>query len=125
MQAYSTPLVALSSSKSRVAQSDTGTQSRNCIQPTCEDGSCTGSDSVMQTQTCTRASRDGVALKGSVAYLTTYPCWDCVRALARVGVVRILYSEAYRVDSLVLDTAGDLGIEVISFDGTGDTRTVE
>jgi dCMP deaminase len=53
------------------------------------------------------AARLGVSLLGSVAYVTTHPCKDCVKLLSAAGVTKFYYSEAYR--PLIDKFARDLG----------------
>lgn len=39
------------------------------------------------------AARTGTSLKGAKAYVTWYPCIDCARGLAQVGVIEIICPE--------------------------------
>ena len=43
----------------------------------------------------TEAARNGVALDGSTAYLTTYPCFICAKMLASAGINEIVYANDY------------------------------
>lgn len=40
-------------------------------------------------------SGDTTRLKGSTLYITTFPCYDCMKALNNVGVKRIVYYKEY------------------------------
>ena len=40
-------------------------------------------------------SGDASRLKGSTLYITTFPCYDCMKALNNVGVKRIVYYKDY------------------------------
>ena len=37
----------------------------------------------------------GIPMKGATLYVTHYPCPDCMRSIANVGVTRIVYGEMY------------------------------
>lgn len=39
----------------------------------------------------TAACRDGISTKGSVAYVTRYPCEACARALVSAGIRKVVY----------------------------------
>lgn len=41
------------------------------------------------------AAEEGIALKGSTLYCTTYPCAYCSKIIVRAGIVRIVYAEGY------------------------------
>lgn len=69
------------------------------------------------------AARHGRAVKGSTCYTTAYPCWPCARALVRVGVRRIVYAEAYRVDPRVSELTRRHGISVEHLPWTGTPTT--
>ncbi len=40
-------------------------------------------------------SGDTTRLKGSTLYITTFPCYDCMKSLNNIGVKRIVYGEEY------------------------------
>lgn len=62
------------------------------------------------------AARSGIALKGCRAYSTLFPCMDCARALAQVGVVELIaprpdlslarWGDEFRRVSVLLEEAG-------------------
>lgn len=57
------------------------------------------------------AARSGVALGvGFTAYITTYPCWPCARALLASGVLHIVYDDEYREDKRVLGACEEAGV---------------
>lgn len=75
--------------------------------PHCTDAGC-----LVQNDHCVRtvhaeinalaqAARIGVAVNGATAYLTTYPCWPCTKALLNAGIARVVYAESYKPDPLV------------------------
>ena len=43
----------------------------------------------------TEAARNGIALDGSTAYLTTHPCFICAKMLASAGISEIVYANDY------------------------------
>lgn len=43
----------------------------------------------------TEAARNGISLDGSVAYVTTHPCFICSKMLASAGVREIVYDDSY------------------------------
>lgn len=60
-----------------------------------------------------QAAREGIALKGSTAYVNTYPCWPCFRLMVNAGVHKIIFRDGYRVDPRVDKAAVKLGILVM------------
>jgi dCMP deaminase len=38
---------------------------------------------------------DGVSPQGGALYCTASPCYDCAKAIIRVGIARVIYGEAY------------------------------
>jgi len=42
-----------------------------------------------------QAAREGVSLKGSEMFVTTFPCPNCARLLIRAGVKRMYYAQGY------------------------------
>src|SRR4030067_1987222 len=45
-----------------------------------------------------QAALHGVSTKGATCYVTHLPCINCTKALINAGIVRIVYSTAYRTD---------------------------
>ena len=45
-----------------------------------------------------QAALHGVSTKGSTCYVTHFPCINCTKALINAGIVRLVYSNSYRVD---------------------------
>lgn len=48
-------------------------------------------------------AREGISVKGSVCYVTHFPCLNCTKALIQAGISMIIYKEAYRVDEYALE----------------------
>jgi deoxycytidylate deaminase len=63
---------------------------------------------------CDAAER-GVAVRGTVLYVTTFPCHGCAKHIVAAGIGRVVYIEPYPKsltiqlyrDSVMVDTAGD------------------
>lgn len=53
----------------------------------------------------TQAARRGVVTMGATAFVNTYPCWGCFKALIGGGIAEIVYDDAYRVDERVAEAA--------------------
>lgn len=59
-----------------------------------------------------QAAKNGVAIDGSVLYVTASPCWNCFKLVANAGIVKIAYKEFYR-DLRVIEFAKEAGIEMV------------
>lgn len=44
-----------------------------------------------------RAAKDGNNLDGSSVYVTTFPCPNCARLIARAGIKKVYYSKGYSI----------------------------
>jgi dCMP deaminase len=65
-----------------------------------------------EADTVAQAARAGKSLKGLDMYMTTFPCANCARLLARAGIKRIFYAKGYsRLDAE--DILKAVGVEVI------------
>jgi len=62
-----------------------------------------------ETNAIAQAARNGVSTEGATAYVTLSPCYNCFKMLVNSGVVRIIYSEEYRIMPRH-DLAGDCGV---------------
>jgi dCMP deaminase len=82
-----------------------------------ENGHCAATIHA-EINTIIQAAKNGIMIDNSEIYVTAFPCWNCFKALVNVGVKKIYYSDDYRVDEKVLQTAKELGIviECVSFD---------
>lgn len=69
---------------------------------------CTEAGCLMVDEHCARtihaeanaiaqAARSGVRLEGATCYVTTRPCWGCLKLLVNAGVTEVQYDEAYGV----------------------------
>lgn len=59
-----------------------------------------------------QAARNGVMIEGAAIYVTASPCWNCFKACANTGIVRICYGEFYR-DERIFEVARQCGIELV------------
>ena len=57
-----------------------------------------------------QAAKLGLSTNGATIYTTTYPCWECFKAIVNAGIIAVYYSDIYRPDEAVADTANILGI---------------
>jgi dCMP deaminase len=59
-----------------------------------------------------QAARNGVTIDESTLYVTASPCWNCFKACANAGIVRICYGEFYR-DERIFEVAKQCGVELV------------
>jgi dCMP deaminase len=59
------------------------------------------------------AARRGSPVAGCIAYVTHYPCINCVKMLAAAGISEIKYRADYRNDPLVAQLMSDAGVKVV------------
>ena len=59
-----------------------------------------------------QAAKNGVAIDGSIVYVTASPCWSCFKSIANAGIRRVVYGEFYR-DPRIFEVAQRLGIELL------------
>jgi len=59
-----------------------------------------------------QAAYNGVSVKDSKIYVTSFPCFSCFKLLANSGVKHIIYREEYQVDDKVFDLAVQLGLRI-------------
>ena len=55
-------------------------------------------------------AKRGTSLKGSIIYITHYPCINCFRSLAACEIKEVVYLEDYKNDELVQQLASDSSI---------------
>jgi len=67
-----------------------------------------------------QAAKNGTAIAGGTMYVTASPCWNCFKAIANAGIVRIVFGEFYR-DERVFETSRTLGIELVDLSGGAAT----
>jgi dCMP deaminase len=61
-----------------------------------------------EAQLIARAARDGLATRGSVLYVTDFPCPPCAKLIAAAGIERLYFAKGYAVldGEQVLEAAG-------------------
>jgi dCMP deaminase len=65
-----------------------------------------------------QAARNGVMIDDSTLYVTASPCWNCFKACANAGIVRIVYGEFYR-DERIFEVAKQSGMELVHMPAEG------
>ena len=58
------------------------------------------------------AARRGSSVGGCIAYVTHYPCVNCVKSLAAAGIAEIKYRGDYHNDGLVAQLMADAGVKL-------------
>ena len=58
------------------------------------------------------ASKHGVMIDGAQIYVTHFPCYNCFKVIANVGIKIIDYFEDYRIDPRIPEIALRLGIQL-------------
>jgi dCMP deaminase len=78
-----------------------------------------------ETNAVAHAAARGTALRGAVAYTTTFPCINCFRLLASAGIKRVVYMDDYKdpthkSDSMmdVVNFAAEAGVPLIKYSGS-------
>ena len=61
-------------------------------------------------------AKEGISVKGSVCYVTHFPCLNCTKALIQSGISKIYYLEGYRIDEYAIELLENNGIEFIQMD---------
>ena len=57
------------------------------------------------------AARNGVEIDGSIAYITTYPCYICAKLLVSSGIKEIVYDKEYP-DELAQQFFKEAGVKI-------------
>lgn len=65
-----------------------------------------------ETNAIIQAALHGVSTKGCTCYVTHFPCINCTKVLINSGIVRLVYSEDYRMDEFALDFLNTANIEI-------------
>lgn len=66
------------------------------------------------------ASALGINLFHATAFITHFPCYNCMKIMAAFGVSDIIYKEGYRKDQKVINLCEAHNIGLCSFDGKKD-----
>ena len=65
-----------------------------------------------EQNTIVDCAKRGVSCNESVAYITHYPCYNCMKLMAAAGIIEIKYIEDYNNDKLVSNLANELKISI-------------
>jgi dCMP deaminase len=65
-----------------------------------------------ETNAIIQAALHGVTTRGCTCYVTHFPCINCTKVLINAGIIRLVYSEDYRVDATSLDFLSSAKIEI-------------
>lgn len=76
-----------------------------------EDGHCVRTVHA-EANAIVQAAKNGVRIEGATIYVTASPCWGCFRLVANAGITRIVFGEAYRLDTKIASFAEDCGIDL-------------
>ena len=58
-------------------------------------------------------AKEGISLKGTICYVTHFPCLNCTKALIQAGISKIYYKEGYRIDPYAIEFLNRNSIEYI------------
>jgi dCMP deaminase len=81
-----------------------------------EDGHCVRTIHA-EMNAIIQAAKNGTAISGAAIYVTASPCWNCFKAIANAGIVRIVFGEFYR-DERIFEVAQAIGIDLVDLSGT-------
>jgi dCMP deaminase len=65
-----------------------------------------------ETNAIIQAALHGVSTRGCTCYVTHFPCINCAKALINAGIVRLVYSVAYRKDPIAEQFLRAANIEI-------------
>jgi dCMP deaminase len=65
-----------------------------------------------ETNAIIQAALHGVSSKGSTCYVTHFPCINCTKVLINAGIVRLVYSEDYRIDEVAVEFLKSAAVEI-------------
>lgn len=87
-------------------------------QPHCDDvghllvnGHCTRTIHA-ELNAIIQAALHGITLRDATCYVTHFPCSGCAKALANVGLVRLVYRDEYNIDPHAREVLEQAGVEV-------------
>lgn len=58
-------------------------------------------------------AKEGIPVRGSVIYVTHFPCLNCTKAIIQSGITKVYYAEGYRMDDFAIEL---LNINEIPFE---------
>ena len=66
-----------------------------------------------EQNTITDCAKRGVSSDGCTAYITHYPCYNCMKLMVSCGINSIKYINNYKNDELVCKLANEKNIEIL------------
>ena len=66
-----------------------------------------------EQNTITDCAKRGVSSNGCTAYITHYPCYNCMKLMVSCGIISIKYINDYKNDELVCKLANEKNIEIL------------
>jgi dCMP deaminase len=66
-----------------------------------------------ETNAIIQAALHGVSTRGATCYVTHFPCVNCAKALVNAGIVRLVYSQAYRLDPISVEFLNGANVEIV------------
>ena len=66
-----------------------------------------------EQNTITDCAKRGVSSNGCTAYITHYPCYNCMKLMVSCGINSIKYINDYKNDELVCKLANEKNIEIL------------
>ncbi|KXB67306.1 ComE operon protein 2 domain protein [Aedoeadaptatus coxii] len=61
-------------------------------------------------------AKEGISTKGTICYVTHFPCLNCTKALIQAGISEIVYKNDYRVDDYAVSLFEKNNIPIRKFD---------
>ena len=89
----------------------------------CEDENNVSKPYVLHAEAnaITKVAKSNNSSEGSTLYITTSPCMECAKLIIQAGIVRVVFSEKYRItDGLDLLERVGVDLEYIPFTGKED-----
>ena len=65
-----------------------------------------------EQNTITDCAKRGVSCDGCEAYITHFPCFNCMKLMVSSGICKINYINDYKNDDLVYKIANDVNIKI-------------
>lgn len=89
------------------------------------DNVCEGDDDVTfpyvlhaEANAITKVARSNNSSEGSTLYVSTSPCMECSKLIVQAGIVRVVFSDIYRITDGI-DLLRKAGVEVVYLPETG------
>ena len=65
-----------------------------------------------EQNTIADCAKRGVSSDGCKAYITHYPCYNCMKLMVSSGIIKIKYINDYKNDPLVCDLANEAQVDL-------------